>query len=211
MSGVTPNLLLTDTAVWAGSPASCLNEGFVLKRTPFRKLVVTALGLLPLAVLLVVLFGGDKTLEVRMLYATQGDAFDPAAYGQLRQSLLAGLVLEKQDLARLSARKLHDYDTIYLDPSLHRSLTDAQRQSLEAYVRGGGHLFLENAFAADFEPAFLGAARLVDVPAPDREALPTAAGATLWTYPASMPICSAFSRCCARSPIRSSVMIRTAA
>ncbi len=183
MSGVTPNLLLTGTAVWAGSPASCLNEGFVLKRTPFRKLVVTALGLLPLAVLLVVLFGGDKTLEVRMLYATQGDAFDPAAYGQLRQSLLAGLVLEKQDLARLSARKLHDYDTIYLDPSLHRSLTDAQRQSLEAYVRGGGHLFLENAFAADFEPAFLGAARLVDVPAPDREALPTAAGATLWTYP----------------------------
>lgn len=183
MSGVTTNLLTTGFGRKGRIARKLSNEGFVLKRTPFRKWVVTALGLLPLAVLLFILFAGDKTLEVRMLYATQGDTFDPAAYGQLRQSLLAGLVLEKQDLGRLSERKLHDYDTIYLDPSLHRSLTDAQRQSLEAYVRGGGHLFLENAFATDFEPEFLGAARLVDVPAPERKALPTAAGATLWTYP----------------------------
>ncbi|WP_235941526.1 FG-GAP repeat domain-containing protein [Paenibacillus puerhi] len=152
-------------------------------RTPFRKVVVTALGLLPLAVLLFVLFPFQKQLDVRMLYATQGEAFDQAAYGQLRQSLLAGLKLDKHELGALTTRKLSHYDTIYLDPSLHGTMTDNQRERLEAYVRGGGHLFLENAFATDFDPGFLGAAEVVDVPAPARDQLPTPPGATLWSYP----------------------------
>ncbi|MEK8131784.1 VCBS repeat-containing protein [Paenibacillus filicis] len=152
-------------------------------RTPFRKVVVTALVLLPLAVLLFVLFPMEKRLEVRMLYATQGDAFDPSAYGQLKQSLLAGLSLDKHQLTGLSTRQLNDYDTIYLDPSLHRTLTDDQRLALEAYVRGGGHLFLENEFATDFDPAFLGAAEVIDVPAPAKTQLPAAPGDSLWSYP----------------------------
>ncbi|SDE51270.1 Repeat domain-containing protein [Paenibacillus sp. UNCCL117] len=152
-------------------------------RTPFRKVVVTALGLLPLAVLLFVLFPFEKQLEVRMLYATQGADSDQAAYGQLRQSLLAGLSLDKRELGNLNARQLKHYDTIYLDPALHGTMTDAQRRMLNEYVRQGGHLFLENAFATDFDPAFLGAAEVLDVPVPAASRLPTPPGTTLWEYP----------------------------
>ncbi|WP_281882933.1 VCBS repeat-containing protein [Paenibacillus sp. YYML68] len=154
-----------------------------MTRTNIRKLVVTVLGLLPLAVLLVVLYGGSKPLNVQLLYATRGETYDAAAYGQLKQSLLAGLQVDKRDLSTLRDGQLDDYDTIYLDPSLHQSMSDQERKLLMRYVRRGGHLFLENRFAGDFDPSFLGAAQVLDVPAPTQASLPTAPGKTLWTYP----------------------------
>ncbi|MCZ8514928.1 VCBS repeat-containing protein [Paenibacillus filicis] len=110
-----------------------------------------------------------KELSVRMLYATQDGAYDTAAYGHLQQSLVANLKLERQALGSLNLRKLQAYDTVYLDPSLHAQLTPAQIELLRNYVREGGHLFLENAFAGDLPPDLLGAQRIVDVKPPQRK------------------------------------------
>ncbi|MGF9711202.1 FG-GAP repeat domain-containing protein [Paenibacillus naphthalenovorans] len=153
-----------------------------LNRIHRRSAVVALLGLLAV-ILALVLFMPDKELKVRMLYATQGDAYDTAAYGHLRQTLVVGLELDRLSLDKLSTRQLQSYDTIMLDPALHGTLTDPQRKLLVDYVEAGGHLFLENPFADDFEPAFLGAKEIVDVKVPERSALPVSAGASLWSYP----------------------------
>ncbi|WP_025847833.1 FG-GAP repeat domain-containing protein [Paenibacillus ehimensis] len=136
------------------------------------------------AVVLVFLLTANKELKVRLLYATASGASDSTAYAQLRQSPVVGLELERQELSRLSARELRSYDSVYLDPLLHGSMTDAQRELLQAYVREGGHLFLENPFADDFDPGFLGGGQVVDVPAPARSALGAGGGSpSLWSYP----------------------------
>ncbi|MBP1157753.1 hypothetical protein ACVLD2_003925 [Paenibacillus sp. PvR052] len=147
-----------------------------------RKTVAAILGLLAV-IMTLALFTANKELKVRMLYATQGDAYDTAAYGHLRQTLVVGLELDRLSLDELSARKLRSYDTMVLDPALHQTLTDPQRKLLMEYVEAGGHLFLENRFADDFEPAFLGAKEIVEVKAPERSMLPVSPGATLWSYP----------------------------
>ncbi|NOU95148.1 VCBS repeat-containing protein [Paenibacillus sp. LMG 31456] len=108
----------------------------------------------------------DKKLSVRMLYVSNGDSFDPAAYGQLHQSLVANLELERQSMDKLTLRQLQKYHSIYLDPSLHEALTKQQLDLLQSYVADGGHLFLENRLAADFPLAFIGAKQLVDIVPP---------------------------------------------
>ncbi|MCS7459910.1 VCBS repeat-containing protein [Paenibacillus doosanensis] len=108
----------------------------------------------------------DKELSVRMLYACSGDSFDTAAYGQLEQSLVANLQLERHNLDKLTLRQLKGYEAVYLDPSLHETLTDKQRELLQSYVSQGGHLFLENNMVADFPLDFIGAKRLVDLTPP---------------------------------------------
>ncbi|CAG7656057.1 FG-GAP repeat domain-containing protein [Paenibacillus allorhizosphaerae] len=135
------------------------------------KAVLTVLCVLA-AALAVFLFTAKKELTVRMLYATDGDAYDPAAFGHLSQSLVANLDLERASLNSISGRKLQSYDTVYLDPSLHESMTDAQRKLLQDYVAKGGHLFLENRFADTFPPDFLGAKQVVDVLPPTRNLKP---------------------------------------
>ncbi|CAG7633553.1 hypothetical protein PAESOLCIP111_03477 [Paenibacillus solanacearum] len=135
------------------------------------KAVLTVLCVLA-AALAVFLFTAKKELTVRMLYATEGDAYDPAAFGHLSQSLVANLDLTRASLSGLSARKLQSYDTVYLDPSLHDSMTDTQRTLLQEYVAKGGHLFLENRFADTFPPDFLGAKQVVDIPPPARNLKP---------------------------------------
>ncbi|NHN33926.1 VCBS repeat-containing protein [Paenibacillus sp. S3N08] len=114
--------------------------------------VLTALGWLAFA---------DKDLSVRMLYISKGDSFDAAAFGQLHQSLVANLQLERQPVEKVALRQLQAYNTVYLDPSLHEALTEQQRHMLQSYVSEGGHLFLENSLVNDFPLDFIGAKELV--------------------------------------------------
>ncbi|WP_426450557.1 FG-GAP-like repeat-containing protein [Paenibacillus sp. S-38] len=139
-----------------------------------RKALAAVLLLLA-AGLTALLWTAEKELTVRMLYATQGDRYDTAAYSQLRQSPAAGLKLERRSLEGLGARQLRSYDTIVLDPNLDGHLTEEQRRLLADYAAGGGHLFLENAFADDFPLEVLGAAALTPVKAPPKEKLQAAA------------------------------------
>ena len=130
----------------------------------------------------------DKELSVRMLYVSNGDSFDSAAYGQFKQSLVANLQLERRSLDKLSLKQLKSYEAVYLDPSLHDAMTDKQRELLQSYVSQGGHLFLENGLATDFPLAFIGAKELVELAPPQALAVSTAktsspAAETL-TYPA---------------------------
>jgi hypothetical protein len=120
-------------------------------------LILTVLGWLAFA---------DKDLSVRMLYVTKGESLDSAAFGQLNQSLVANLQLERQPAEMLTLRKLKAFNTVYLDPSLHEALTEQQRDMLQSYVAQGGHLFLENSLAADFPLAFIGAKQLVELSPP---------------------------------------------
>lgn len=119
----------------------------------------------------------DKPLSVGMLYVSNGDRFDTAAYGQLRQSLVANLQLERHSMDTLSLSKMSNYAAVYLDPSLHGALTDKQRELLQSYVSQGGHLFLDNSMAADFPLAFIGAKQLVELSSPEALAASTAKAA----------------------------------
>jgi hypothetical protein len=132
---------------------------FFSKRTPLYVGVLVVL-------MLVVLFTMHKEESVKLLYAVNGSSYDASAYDNFQQSLEANLQLDKQDLNRLSLRQLKKYDAIYLDPSLHTAQGLVKARELQDYVRNGGHLFLENRFAGDFPPDFLGASELVKVPAP---------------------------------------------
>ncbi|WP_284643350.1 FG-GAP repeat domain-containing protein [Paenibacillus silviterrae] len=148
-----------------------------MKRIRHRKAsrVLVLIGLLLLASVLALLLIAEKKLSVRMLYLTSETSFDTAAYGQLQQSLVANLELERRAWDQeLTEKRLQTYHSIYLDPSLHERLTEAQQKLLEGYVAKGGHLFLENTFAADFPAEFLGAQAIVDVKAPDEGPLTAA-------------------------------------
>ncbi|UJF33159.1 FG-GAP repeat domain-containing protein [Paenibacillus hexagrammi] len=117
-----------------------------------------------LVVLGAVLFAIPKTDEVKLLYATNGDSYDTAAYGNFEQSLQANLRLERRALSGLSARSLSKYDAVYLDPAL-KSAADWSKEAtiLMKYTQNGGHLLLENSYAASFPPEFLGAKEVVTI------------------------------------------------
>ncbi|WP_406627415.1 FG-GAP repeat domain-containing protein [Paenibacillus caseinilyticus] len=140
----------------------------------YRKALAAALFLLA-AGLTALLWTAEKELSVRMLYATSSDGYDTAAYSQLRQSPAAGLKLERRSLGGLGTRQLQGYDAIVLDPGLDGKLTGEQLRLLTSYASGGGHLFLENAFADDFPLEVLGAKALAPVKAPPKEKLQAAA------------------------------------
>ncbi|MFD0680847.1 MULTISPECIES: FG-GAP repeat domain-containing protein [unclassified Paenibacillus] len=129
----------------------------------------------------------DKELSIRMLYVSNGDSFDPAAYGQLHQSLVANLELERRPMEKLTLRQLQKYHSIYLDPSLHEALSKQQLELLQSYVANGGHLFLENRLAADFPLSFIGAKQLVDIVPPAAmiasNGKKASDGASAFTYP----------------------------
>ncbi|WP_409343819.1 FG-GAP repeat domain-containing protein [Paenibacillus sp. MBLB4367] len=119
-----------------------------------------------LLVLAAALFFVPKEDRLDLLYATAADAFDTSAFDNLQQTLAANAYVNRGALDKLSGRKLRSYDAIYLDPALQH--TDALKQALPKladYVRGGGHLFLENGFAADFPLDVLGGSALTDIPA----------------------------------------------
>ncbi len=105
-----------------------------------------------------------KVDETKLLYATSGDLYDAAAYGNFQQTLQAGVHIDKQNLPSLSTSQLRKYDAIYLDPALAQDAGWAeQAPKLVAFVKQGGHLLLENEFADRFPLDFLGAARIVDL------------------------------------------------
>jgi hypothetical protein len=112
------------------------------------------------------LFLLHKEENVKLLYATAGEAYDSSAFGDFEQSLQANLRLERKSLHELSTRKLGAYDAIYLDPKLMQDVNlKADIPKLMSYVQDGGHLFLENSFATNFPAGFLGAEQVVKVPA----------------------------------------------
>ncbi|GAA3412716.1 VCBS repeat-containing protein [Paenibacillus hodogayensis] len=119
------------------------------------------------ALLLVAVFAlvfGHRQERVRLLYASNGDAYDQAAYLNFQQSLVANAEMNRFSLDKLSGRNLASYDAIYLDVSLKHSavLRDAVPK-LETYVKQGGHLFVENDLLADLPMPLLGASALVPV------------------------------------------------
>ncbi|WP_197081243.1 FG-GAP repeat domain-containing protein, partial [Gordoniibacillus kamchatkensis] len=127
------------------------------------------------AAVLTALFSLHRQETIRLLYATNGDSYDPSAYDQFRQSNVANLTVERRDWNGLSARQLGRYDAVYLDPGLHTAQGLAHAERLTEYVRKGGHLFLENVFAADVPLALLGAQQL--------EPVHSAAAKPAFTYP----------------------------
>ncbi|MEC0228586.1 FG-GAP repeat domain-containing protein [Paenibacillus alba] len=125
--------------------------------------VVIGLGLCLLIMLCILLFL-PKIDETKLLYATSGDVYDTAAYGNFQQTLQAGIKLNKQNLPNLSASELNKYDAIYLDPALAQDAAwSVQAEKLTGYVKHGGHLLVENGFSTSFPLDFLGAASLVDL------------------------------------------------
>lgn len=140
------------------------NRGILLVLSKIRILKI-ALGLgLGLLLVLGLLLFLPKIEETKLLYATAGESYDTAAYGNFQQTLQAGVSIDKQPLADLSARRLRAYDAIYLDPALAQDAawTD-QTVKLISYVQKGGHLLAENSFASRLPLDFLGAAELVDL------------------------------------------------
>ncbi|WP_248929477.1 FG-GAP repeat domain-containing protein [Paenibacillus hamazuiensis] len=106
----------------------------------------------------------ERDESVRLLYATNGADADPSAYDHFRQSLVANVRTDKASLEGMSLSQLQRYDAVYLDPGLHEA--GAKYSALlQSYVEKGGYLFLENVFAADFPPAFLGGQAVVNAPA----------------------------------------------
>lgn len=145
-----------------------------------------AVGLLLILVAFVWLFVSNKDLSIRMVYVTKGDSFDTAAFGQLNQSLIANLQLDRQPLEKLSLRQLKAFHTVYVDPSLHGALSVQQVDMLQSYVSQGGHLFLENGLASDFPLDFIGAKQLVGLTPPDKmkaSTQPQEAGWSSFQYP----------------------------
>ncbi|WP_254777151.1 VCBS repeat-containing protein [Paenibacillus sp. yr247] len=105
-----------------------------------------------------------KVDETKLLYATSGDLYDSAAYGNFQQTLQAGVFIDKQSLPSLSASQLRKYDAIYLDPSLVQDAKwTEQTTKLMGYVKQGGHLLVENGFSTLFPLGFLGAERIIDL------------------------------------------------
>jgi hypothetical protein len=136
---------------------------FFSKRTPLYAIVLAAIAL-------VLLFTLHRDETVRLLYATNGTGYDSSAYDGFRQSTVANLQVDRRDWNGLSLRQLRQYDAVYLDPGLHTAQGLAKADQLVDYVREGGHVFLENAFAADVPLTLLGAERLVPVQGSNRPA-----------------------------------------
>lgn len=134
-----------------------------------KKAVITAAAVL--SVLLIITVGALFTVQredrVDLLFAVNGDDYDQAAYDNFQQTLAANATVTRKPLSDLSRKQLERYDSVYLDYNLkHSEALRGARDKLMAYVQSGGHLFLENDFAADFPPDFIGASQLVDIPAP---------------------------------------------
>lgn len=150
-----------------------------MKATKAAVISISAL-LVLLAAAVCVLFVAQREERVHVLFAVSADRFDQAAYDNFSQTLAANVTIHKEPLAGLSLKQLKRYDSVYLDYNLKAS--DAVRSSvdeLEQYVRQGGHLFLENDFAIDFPPDFLGATQVVDIAPPDK--------ASAFAYPEADP------------------------
>ncbi|MEW9702750.1 FG-GAP repeat domain-containing protein [Paenibacillus sp. SI8] len=126
-----------------------------------KLLIAIAVGII---ILISLLFFLPKVDRTKLLYATSGDTYDPAAYGNFKMTLQAGVQIDRQNLHHLSSRQLHQFDAIYLDPALSEDADwSKQVTPLMNYVKQGGHLLLENNFAASFPPEFLGASQVVDL------------------------------------------------
>jgi hypothetical protein len=134
----------------------------VLSKIRVLKFVIgLGLGFLIILGLLIFL---PKIDETKLLYATSGDLYDMAAYGNFGQTLQAGVYINKQNLPSLSASQLRKYDAIYLDPSLAQDAGwTEQSTKLMEYVKQGGHLLVENGFSTSFPRSFLGAESIVDL------------------------------------------------
>jgi hypothetical protein len=137
-----------------------------LKATKAAKLTIAML-LALLVVSVCALFFIQREERVTLLFAVSADGFDQAAYDHFSQTLAANATVGKRPLAELSQRQLNRYDSIYLDYNLKATpeLTGAV-EKLSRYVEQGGHLFLENDFAADFPAALLGGSELVRMGSP---------------------------------------------
>ncbi|TXK80907.1 FG-GAP repeat protein [Paenibacillus sp. N3.4] len=136
--------------------------------------------------LLALLFFLPKVDQTKLLYATSGEKYDTAAYGNFQQTLQAGVRIEKQNLHLLSASKLRAYDAIYLDPALGEDAGWAEQSTkLINFVKQGGHLLLENGFAASFPADFLGAGQIVDMKTVKAaaNAAPNTGGSPDFSYP----------------------------
>ncbi|KRE45206.1 hypothetical protein ASG85_31765 [Paenibacillus sp. Soil724D2] len=134
----------------------------VLSKIRVLKLLI-GLGLVSLFTIVLLLFL-PKVDETKLLYATSGDLYDAAAYGNFQQTLQAGVQIDKQNLPSLTTSQLRKYDAIYLDPALAQDAGWAEQVTkLVTFVKQGGHLLVENEFADRFPLDFLGAARIVDL------------------------------------------------
>ncbi|MDQ0892015.1 hypothetical protein QFZ81_007103 [Paenibacillus sp. V4I9] len=135
----------------------------VLSKIRVLKLLI-GLGVISSLLLIVLLLFLPKVDETKLLYATSGDLYDAAAYGNFQQTLQAGVHIDKQNLPSLSTNQLRKYDAIYLDPALSQDAGWVEQvPKLVAFVKQGGHLLVENGFSTSFAPEFLGATEVVDL------------------------------------------------
>ncbi|WP_240041260.1 FG-GAP repeat domain-containing protein [Paenibacillus ginsengarvi] len=116
-----------------------------------------------LAAVLVLAFG-HKRVQVRLLYATNGNTFDPAAYSNFEQSIVANSEVSRLPLDKLNGKRLKSYDAVYLDVSLKQSdMLRGALPQIEQYVQQGGHLFVENELLGDIPLSLLGASAIAPV------------------------------------------------
>ncbi|NOU69961.1 VCBS repeat-containing protein [Paenibacillus sp. LMG 31458] len=126
--------------------------------------LLIGLGVISILFIFILLLFLPKVDETKLLYATSGDHYDAAAYGDFQQTLQAGVHIDKQNLLSLSTSQLRKYDAIYLDPALAQDAGWAEQASkLVTFVKQGGHLLVENGFSTSFTPEFIGAKEVVDL------------------------------------------------
>jgi hypothetical protein len=135
----------------------------VLSKIRVLKLLI-GLGVISILFIFMLLLFLPKVDETKLLYATSGDHYDAAAYGNFQQTLQAGVHIDKQNLPSLSTSELRKYDAIYLDPALAQDAGWAEQVTkLITFVKQGGHLLVENGFSTRFTPEFIGAKEVVDL------------------------------------------------
>ena len=153
-----------------------------IRKAVFRRLsAVLTSAALPSVLLAAVLLSTlmrPLDYEIRLLYAVADAHYDPSAVQHLRQTLVAGVRVDVARFDRISPLRLSRYDAVYLDPALAGTNALAERiPALRAYVRGGGHLFLENDLLPHVPADLLGG-----------DVTRVRAGSRLdWTYPETDP------------------------
>ncbi|MDR1692828.1 MAG: FG-GAP-like repeat-containing protein, partial [Oscillospiraceae bacterium] len=137
------------------------------KNSVFALLIAAALSLSGCSGPAAAEVAGPYEIAAAVLYSGEDETWKDC-YSHLEQSLVANLTVQAVEV-RESVPDFTGYDILYLDTSLITSRNPMLPDAIDAYVRGGGAVFADNAFHDFFSLEFFGAVGTVKL-----EALPAA-------------------------------------
>lgn len=101
-----------------------------------------------------------QTIKALVLYSGEDEGYKDTL-SQLTQTLNATSTVSASVFD--DEISITDYDVIYPDKSIIKTLSKNQKEKLVAFVENGGFLFLTNEFLNVFEPQFFGATEILPV------------------------------------------------